>query len=154
MRVFDDVLSAEGEDAVSGVVAEGAALLEDGLPAGEERLPARVDDGQVALLVADDRLQVVALPAARGVRGGEEAAEGARQLVLRGLAEALVVDADSVEVAAPRRIEGHQAELVVYDLGYAGLIDLTLVGTSLLQRVQKFPRQVMCPFSQLYVDGS
>ena len=132
MRVLDDVLAAEGEDAVACVIPEGAALLEDGLPAGEERLPARVDDGQVALLVADDRLQVVALPAARGVRRGEEAAEGALQLVLRGLAEALVVDAHPVEVAAPGRVEGHQAELVVYDLGYAGLIDLTLVGTSLL----------------------
>ena len=104
MRVLDDVLAAEGEDAVAGVIAEGAALLEDGLPAGEERLPARVDDGQVALLVADDRLQVVALPAARGVRRGEEAAEGARELVLRGLAEALVVDANPVEVAAPGRV--------------------------------------------------
>ena len=111
MRVLDDVLAAKGEYAVSGVVAEGAALLEDGLPAGEERLPARVDDGEVALLVADDRLQVVALPAARRVRRGEEAAEGARQLVLRGLAEALVVDADTVEVSAPGRVEGHQAEL-------------------------------------------
>ena len=117
MRVLDDVLAAEGEDAMAGVVAEGAALLEDGLPAGEERLPARVDDGQVALLVADDRLQVVALPAARGVRRGEEAAEGARQLVLRGLAEALVVDPDTVEVAAPGRVEGHQAKLEEYDLG-------------------------------------
>ena len=117
MRVLDDVLAAEGEDAVACVIPEGAALLEDGLPAGEERLPARVDDGQVALLVADDRLQVVALPAARGVRRGEEAAEGARQLVLRGLAEALVVDADTVEVAAPGRVEGHQAKLEEYDLG-------------------------------------
>ena len=108
MRVLDDVLAAEGEDPVAGVFPEGTAVFEDGLPAREERLSPGVDDGQVPLLMAHDRFQILSLPA--GVRRGEEAAEGTHQLVLRGLAEALIVDSeDAVKIAAPRRIESDEA---------------------------------------------
>lgn len=63
VRVLDDVLAAEGEDPVAGVFPEGTAVFEDGLPAREERLSPGVDDGQVPLLMADDRLQILSLPA-------------------------------------------------------------------------------------------
>ena len=123
VRVLDDVLAAEGEDPVAGIFPEGATVLEDGLPAGEERLSPGVDDGQVPLLMADDRLQILSLPA--GVRRGEEAAEGSHELVLRGLAEALVIDAENaVKVAATRRIEGDQAKLVKLFKFWSGLTAL------------------------------
>ena len=47
------------------------------------------------------------------MRRGEEAAEGAHELVLRGLPDALIVDAeDAVKFAATWRIEGDQAKLM------------------------------------------
>ena len=112
MRVLDDVLAVEGEDSVASILPESATVLKDGLPAGEEQLTPGVDDGQVPLLMADDRLEVFSLPT--GVRWGEEAAKGTYELVLRCLADALVVDAEgTVKVAVTRRIEGDQPELVI-----------------------------------------
>ena len=62
MRVLQDVLATEGVDPVAGVFPKSAAVLEDGVPAVEERLAPRVHDRKAPVLVADDRLQVLSLP--------------------------------------------------------------------------------------------
>ena len=50
------------------------------------------------------------------MRWGEEAAEGADELVLRGLAEALVVDPkDAVKGPGARGVQGDQAKLMEND---------------------------------------
>ena len=63
VRILQDILAAEGVDPVAGVFAESAAVLEDCVPAVEERLAPRVHDRKAPVLVADDRLQVLPLPA-------------------------------------------------------------------------------------------
>ena len=71
-----------------------------------------------------------------GVRWGEEAAEGADELVLRGLADALVVDPlDAVKGPAARGIQGHQAKLMEND-GFVLIFKMVFLHAGLRSEVR------------------